>query len=61
MEDSSGNVADKEDLECVKKEIIGKFMGANKRTSLIRHKTVRRNHWTADELVDTRSIEQNIL
>ena len=34
MEDSSGNVADKEDLECVKKEIIGKFMGANKRTSL---------------------------
>ena len=44
MEDSSGNVADKEDLECVKKEIIGKFMGANKRTSLIRHKTVRRNH-----------------
>ena len=44
MEDSSGNVADKEDLECVKKEIIGKVTGANKRTSVIRHKTVRRKH-----------------
>ena len=42
MEDSSANIADKEDLENVKREIISKVTGQNKRVSVIRHKTTRR-------------------